>query len=192
MATDVFPYFFNLTPPKPVGDNSFFFSQEQIAGLPFLKYVPYETGYGLCPSWFQSFLDKFPVLSGFKYCLLDVKPRPLNKGEMPCIPDWHIDIVDNPSKNSDTDVHFLYTLGCGCPTLFLKSPTLINLPAPPLSAIPAINRSLKDPEAAAIEEGRIYTFTRNHLHKCQPAQFSGWRLLVRKTYTNEMRKGWVK
>lgn len=183
-------YVFNQTLPDLTSDYQRKFTLEEITSLPYLKYVHFSKALSLLPPYFHEFLSHFPVKTNYKYCLVDVKPQALRAREPACLPRWHIDIVDNPLKPGLGEDHFIFAQGLDAPTNFLATPLLVNIPDDKSSVLPLVQKAILEqaPLTMKITEGNIYHFTRNHLHCCSQANNTGWRLFVRVTYTNLLRK----
>lgn len=179
-------YTFNATPPLQCSQDPILLTQEQVVSLPRLKYYRWDSARRILPDWFNKFLDQFPTEAAFKYCLLDVKPQYLAVGQWPCQSFWHTDVVDNPRAAGKDEVHYIYTLGGGCPTQFSAAPITLDVPHKN-SMMPTLTK-LQVPKVLELTDGHIHRYTRNHLHRCQPAKIGGWRLLVRKSYSDQPRQ----
>lgn len=183
---------FNPSFPQRVDNSVHFFDESFIKTLPFLKYIPIEKAKLYLPDWFLEFLDRFPDHpETHKHCLLDVKPQKLNIYECPALPKWHIDMIVRDMHRGRPERHYIYTQGLGCPTQFLSEPLTIDLPEDGRDFGALVHSTVERTRHPyeAIEEGRIYEYGRAHIHRAQPAKASGWRLLVRKTYSDQVRKG---
>jgi hypothetical protein len=162
--------------------------QERLAQLPRIKYYPWKSALDKV----QDFPDILEILGKMrpsgrrKFTLVDVKPQYLQAGELPCIPVWHCDVVDNPLHDSEHELHTMYVAGLNCPTKFLVGAD-ISIPTEGYAYGAKTQEQCDSSEQWFAPEATIFQVARMHIHRCQPAQSTGWRLLLRVTETNNPR-----
>lgn len=99
----------------------------------------------------------FPRPPGFKTLWL-AKSVYLLRGDLPCLPHWHCDIVrDGQGLEAE---HYLWQRGAGSATEFKSS----------------------EAETLYLAPWWIYSYGPTDWHRPSPAQYTGWRNLIRLTY----------
>ena len=165
-------------------------SQERLMWLPRVKYVTW----GKAMTTAKDFPEVLEILEAmkpsgkYKHTMVDIKPQYLTAGEEPCQPFWHCDVVDNPLHDSEHEVHTMYVAGLGCPTAFLVGAD-IDIPESGFAYGQKTQEQCEAADKWYAPEGRIFNVSRMHIHKCQAAKETGWRLLLRVTESNNYRRG---
>lgn len=106
-----------------------------------------------------------------KRTLVDIKIIWLEEGQNPCLPFWHTDCTMDMGHESRPEKHYIYISGAGSRTRFLWEPLEVGVDLENIDP----NKIREIPEQTWVRYGR------QHPHACSPAQFSGWRMLIRVT-----------
>lgn len=125
------------------------------------------------------------VRGAHKYVIIDVKLHDLKCGQIPCMPNWHMDCVGRPDDPIRHEVHHLVLFGdCSLTEFIDGSLQLDNLPP---DKVINWNKIIDDTYPKfSVKPSTIYTYGR-HLHRGTPATKDGRRLLVRITETDKIR-----
>lgn len=126
----------------------------------------------------RALLQTVPVVGEHKHTLVDIKIRYLEAGSHPCKPFWHTDCTMDMDHPSRPECHHLYIAGAGSRTQFLWTP---------LKVAEGWENRITPGMVKQIPEETWVSYGRQHPHRCSPAEFSGWRLLVRVTETDLVR-----
>lgn len=144
-------------------------------GQKLYKYAKYSKVYENSTKAVQWLLDTCPNKNERKRTVVDVKLVHLEKGQNPCMPFWHTDCTMDMSHNTRPEIHYIYVVGAGSRTKFLWEP---------LDVTPDFENSIEEHMCELIPEETWVSYGREHLHKCSPAERSGFRLLIRVTETD--------
>jgi hypothetical protein len=137
------------------------------------------------PIWYKNIsirnVDDYPLNNQIKYLasllprqakVFDLKVQDLEKGEVPCLPGWHLD--SGPDKNTN---YVLMTAGVS-KTDF----ALLEVEVPYSSNMKIfchnLNRVVKQP-TNQLKDFEVVTYTNNTIHRGSAAVELGRRLLIR-------------
>lgn len=131
----------------------------------------------------RKIIESVPIVGEYKYNLVDVKVKKLNRGEFPCLPGYHLDCTMNPDHKTKPEIHHIYIFGCNCKTKFVVSPIIIPFQDDKLVNVDAAILK-QNPNIIELDEETLYRYNRFNLHAPSVAQSNGFRLLIRVTETD--------
>lgn len=156
---------------------------ESLLDQPWCKYVSLDTALTVSVPSVCQILSQIPLKRKHLFTLVDIKPMYLSLGQMPCMPNWHIDTVKDPRHPSKEELHHLIVFGSGCLTEFVCQDIEIPLSEnPPKDIHQAVTK--EKPVNKTIEPGKLVTYGRHGIHRGVPATKAGPRLLIRITETD--------
>lgn len=142
------------------------------------KYAPVECVCNLSSDFENIILPTIPLQHQHKHILVDIKHQYLRAGQIPAMPWWHLDCVEDPDATGKPENHFLWISGAGSRTEFA-----IGNIAYPCSRRELQTQANQLPTWFAPERWLI-TYGRTNVHRATPARFSGYRTLLRITETD--------
>jgi hypothetical protein len=154
-----------------------------------IKYYPYKQAIESMKGYdsIMEILSHMEPSGRYQHNIVDVKPQYLEKGSSPCTQFWHCDVVDNPLHDSVHERHTMYVANLNCPTKFLSGAD-IYIPDSGFAYDAETHRQCEASEQWFAPDSTVFRLNRMHIHCCQPAKESGWRIMVRLTETNNYRR----
>ena len=127
---------------------------------------------------FANLYSTIPVVGKHKHVLVDVKTCYLRAGQVPAMPWWHIDCVENVFAPGRPEEHWIYISGAGSQTEFALGDF----------AWPSTRRGLQNQAQGLptykLPEQMLAHYGRTSVHRATPATTSGTRTLIRVTETD--------
>ncbi len=188
MSQDIklFPINYRLTPPRIEIHRRKFYppSDLDLEDQPKFKYLEYQKAYDLSTPYVRQILRCVPNQRTYEHRLVDVKIQNLKAGQLPCLPDWHLDCTLDPLHETVPETHHLFIWGADCQTQFVMSD--LELSFWNLDFKEAYNQAVlkQNPKIWLMPELKLIKYHRHNLHAPSPAGKTGTRILVRVTETN--------
>lgn len=181
-----------LYPERPVVIRSFEPpTSADLEGQPSFKYASLEKALKYCVPYVRRVVESVELSGKYKYTLLDVKIVDLKKGQLPCLPGWHLDCTMHPEHKTKPETHHIFVWGAGCRTRFVVSP--IEIPTANGRLIEA-DRAVREqkPEVFQVDECTLTRYYRDNLHAPSKATKAGKRILIRITETDLVKPNPIK
>lgn len=133
-----------------------------------------------CNKYINNVLDQVPIKGSRKRILVDIKVHYLKKGEIPALPNWHIDGTGFLLDDDETEINHLFISDDCSATEFLKDDVELELEN---NRMTDLDEYLDGIETVKIAPNTIYSYLRSP-HRATPAVRDGKRMLIRVTETN--------
>jgi hypothetical protein len=164
----------------------------QIEHVPCFKYADYDYVYDRCDNdYVRHVLDNIPIYGEHKRVLIDVKVHDLKRGEVPCVPGWHLDGSINPQNLPKRPETFtLFVTGLCARTEFIDQSLKINVEDSWNFATMNRKCARMIPESVdvwTLPSCQFATYGDHYFHRGPVARRDERRLLVRTTETDIIR-----
>lgn len=141
-----------------------------------MKYVPIQQVMST-PSIMQ-LLATCPLVEGYAHTLVDIKVHDLKRGQVPCIPGWHIDHRTKQVGKEREVYHLLISSDVSCTEFSLHELESDNVLHQEIATL------VPDSPVLRIQPMRWYTYDNYSFHRGTQATKDGTRVLLRVCQTN--------
>lgn len=164
-------------------------SDAALADVRCFKYADFDYVYQCCENdYVREVLDQIPIIGEHERVLIDVKVHNLKRGEVACVPGWHLDGSINPHglpKKPETLT--LFVTGLCARTEFVDQPLTMEvderLDFAVMSRVCA-QRIPDDVDVWTIPTCQFATYDDSYFHRGSIAHRNERRLLIRTTETD--------
>lgn len=184
MATEVF------NPQRPrLGARLHQPSVSALEDVRCFKYADFDYVYSSCENDYVRYvLDNIPVIGKHKRVLIDVKVHNLKRGDVPCVPGWHLDGSINPKQlPKQPETLTLFVTGLCARTEFVDEPLTMEVDERLDFAVMqrvCAQQIPDDVDVWTIPSCQFATYDDHYFHRGSRAIRNERRLLIRTTETD--------